>query len=160
MSIVRYKVPALRPTVKDDFVTPFDKFFDEVFTNTFPELTKDFGVGFFEKQSYPRVDVIDYSDRVEIVAEIPGLEKEEVSVDVEENLLIISGQKSKTISENDDKKTYIRKELKHSSFKRAFVLSDLFDKDNPSAKFENGLLTVTVKKVKPTPPTSKRVKIV
>jgi HSP20 family protein len=159
MSIVRYKVPALRPTVKDDFVTPFDKYFDEVFTNTFPELTKDFGVGFFEKQSYPRVDVIDYSDRVEIVAEIPGLEKEEVSVDVEENLLIISGQKSKTISE-DDKKTYIRKELKHSSFKRAFVLSDLFDKDNPSAKFENGLLTVTVKKVKPTPPTSKRVKIV
>ena len=83
MSIVRYKVPALRPTVKDDFVTPFDKLFDEVFTNTFPELTKDFGVGFFEKQSYPRVDVIDYSDRVEIVAEIPGLEKQEVSVDAE-----------------------------------------------------------------------------
>jgi len=159
MSIVRYKVPALRPTSKDDFVTPFDKLFDEVFANTFPELTKDFGVGFFEKQSYPRVDVIDYSDRIEVVAEIPGLDRDEVGVEIEENLLIISGQKTKTVNDSDTKRTYIRKELKHSSFKRAFVLSDVFDKDTPSAKFENGLLTVTVKKVKPTPPTSKKVKI-
>jgi|TARA_R110000868_G_scaffold192938_5_gene437560 HSP20 family protein len=158
MSIVRYKVPALRPFAKDDFVTPFDKLIDEVFANNFPELTKDFGVGFFEKQSYPRVDVVDYSDRIEVVAEIPGLDREEVSVDIEENLLIISGQKAKTIDDNNNK-TYVRKELKHSSFKRAFVLSDLFDKDTPSAKFENGLLTVTVKKVKPSLPTSKKVKI-
>lgn len=158
MSVVRYKVPALRHINRDDFITPFDKIFDEVFTNTFPELTKDFGVGFFEKQSYPRVDVVDYDDRIEIVAEIPGLNKDEVSVEIEENLLIISGQKTKNIQENNNK-TYIRRELKHSSFKRAFVLSDLFDKEDPEAKFENGLLTVKVNKVKPTPPTTKKVKI-
>jgi HSP20 family protein len=155
---VRYKVPALRHINRDDFITPFDKIFDEVFTNTFPELTKDFGVGFFEKQSYPRVDVVDYDDHIEIVAEIPGLAKEEVSVEIEENLLIISGQKTKDVKENSNK-TYIRRELKHSSFKRAFVLSDLFDKDDPEARFENGLLTVTVNKIKPTPPTTKKVKI-
>jgi len=155
---VRYKVPALRHINRDDFITPFDKIFDEVFTNTFPELTKDFGVGFFEKQSYPRVDVVDYDDHIEIVAEIPGLAKEEVSVEIEENLLIISGQKTKDVKENNNK-TYIRRELKHSSFKRAFVLSDLFDKDDPEARFENGLLTVTVNKIKPTPPTTKKVKI-
>lgn len=158
MSVVRYKVPALRHINRDDFITPFDKIFDEVFTNTFPELTKDFGVGFFEKQSYPRVDVVDYDDCIEIVAEIPGLNKDEVSVEIEENLLIISGQKTKNVQENNNK-TYIRRELKHSSFKRAFVLSDLFDKDDPEAKFENGLLTVKVNKVKPTPPTTKKVKI-
>lgn len=159
MSLVRYKVPAYRSSVKDDFVTPFDKLIDEVFSNTFPELTKDFGVGFFEKQSYPRVDVVDYTDRIEVIAEIPGLDRNEVSVDIEENLLIISGQKTKSVDENDNKGTYVRRELKHSSFKRAFVLSDLFDKETPSAKFENGLLTVSVKKIKPTPPTTKRVKI-
>ena len=158
MAVVKYSSPVLRHINRDDFITPFDKIFDEVFTNTFPELTKDFGVGFFEKQSYPRVDVVDYDDHIEIVAEIPGLAKEEVSVEIEENLLIISGQKTKDVKENSNK-TYIRRELKHSSFKRAFVLSDLFDKDDPEARFENGLLTVTVNKIKPTPPTTKKVKI-
>jgi HSP20 family protein len=158
MSVVKYTTPALRGINRDEFLTPFDKLFDDVFSQAFPDFTKEFGVGFFEKQSYPRVDVIDNVDSIEIIAEIPGLSKDEVSVEIEDNLLIISGQKTKTVDSND-KRTYIRKELKHSSFKRTFALSDLFDKDTPEAKFENGLLTVKVKKVKPTPPTSKKVKI-
>lgn len=158
MSVVRYNSPVLRHINRDEFLTPFDKLFDDVFSNAFPDFTKEFGVGFFEKQSYPKVDVIDNVDSIEIIAEIPGLSKEEVSVEFEENLLIISGQKTKTV-EKDDKRTYIRKELKHSSFKRTFALSDLFDKETTSAKFENGLLTVTIKKVKPTPLTSKKIKI-
>ena len=96
--------------------------------------------GFFEKQSYPRVDVIDYNDRVEILAEIPGLSKEEVSVEVQENVLTISGQKIKKVDDKELTGKYIRRELKHSSFKRSFTLGDIIDKDEPLAKFENGML--------------------
>jgi HSP20 family protein len=117
------------------------------------------GVGFFEKQSYPRVDVVDYNDRVEILAEIPGLSKEDVSVDVQENVLTISGQKIKKIDDREFTGKYIRRELKHSNFKRSFTLGDQIDRRNPSAKFENGLLRVTLSKIKPTIPETKKIKI-
>ena len=62
MSVVKYSPFALRHVDRDEFLTPFDRVFDEVFAAHFPELNKELGVGFFEKQSYPRVDVIDYND--------------------------------------------------------------------------------------------------
>lgn len=157
MSLIRYN-PNIKHIDRNEFLAPFDKFFDEMFTNQFPDLSKEFGVGFFEKQSYPRVDVIDHNESVEIIAEIPGLTKDEVSVEVQDNILTISGQKIKSYEEKDNKK-YIRKELKHSSFKRSFTLGDNIDSDNPEAKFENGLLQIVLQKVKPTIPTAKKVKI-
>ena len=149
MSVIKYSPFALRHIDRDEFLTPFDRVFDEVFAAHFPELNKELGVGFFEKQSYPRVDVVDYNDRVEILAEIPGLSKEDVSVDVQENVL--------TNREFTGK--YIRRELKHSNFKRSFTLGDQIDRRNPSAKFENGLLRVTLSKIKPTIPETKKIKI-
>ena len=160
MSVIKYSPFALRQVDRDEFLTPFDRVFDEVFAAHFPELNKELGVGFFEKQSYPRVDVVDYNDRVEILAEIPGLSKEEVSVEVQENVLTISGQKIRRLEDTDlQDRRYIRRELKHSSFKRSFTLGDIIDKDKPLAKFENGLLTVTLRKLKPTIPSTKKVKI-
>ena len=160
MSVVRYNSPfGLRHLDRDEFLAPFDRVFDEVFANHFPELTKELGVGFFEKQSYPRVDVVDYSDRVEILAEIPGLSKDEVSVEVQENVLTISGQKVKKVDDKELTGKYIRRELKHSSFKRSFTLGEQIDKSEPQAKFENGLLTVTLSKVKTVITVTKKVKI-
>jgi HSP20 family protein len=157
MSIVRYNPNAF--AAREQFLTPFDRVFDEVFNTAFPELTKEFGVGFFEKQSYPRVDVVDYNDRVEIQAEIPGLSKDEVDVEVQDDVLTISGQKVKKLDDKNNDGKYIRRELKHSSFKRSFILGEVIDKNEPSAKFENGLLTVTLRKVKPTVPPSRKVTI-
>jgi len=160
MAVIKYGSPfALRHVDRDEFLAPFDKLFDEVFTSQFPEITKELGVGFFEKQSYPRVDVVDYSDRVEILAEIPGLSKDEVNVDLQENILTISGQKVKSVDDKETDGRYIRRELKHSSFKRSFTLGDVIDTAEPEAKFENGLLKVVLKKVKPVIPQSKRIKI-
>ena len=79
---------------RDEFLTPFDRIFDQVFSTSFPSFTKEFGVDFFEKGSYPRVDVLEYKDKVEIEAEIPGLSKEDVAVEVIENVLTVSGHKN------------------------------------------------------------------
>lgn len=159
MALVKYAPNQLYRNVdRNEFLTPFDRFFDDLFSSSFPDLSKEFGVGFFEKQSYPKVDIVDYDDSVVIEAEIPGLNKEEVSVEVQDDILTISGQKLKQ-AESKETGKYIRRELKHSSFKRSFTLTDVINKDSLQAKFENGLLKITLKKVKPTVSTSKKIKI-
>lgn len=145
---------------RDEFLFPFDTIFDQIFANTFPTLSTEVGVGVFEKQSYPKVDILEYGDRVEILAEIPGISKENVCVEVKEDVLIISGKKSDNkTSTTDSTAKVIRKELKHSSFKRSFSLSENIDKNNLKAKFENGMLTITLFKVKPKEPEIKKVVI-
>jgi len=140
---------------RDEFLTPFDALFDNVIGKAFPSLAEDFGVGFFEKNSYPKVDVIDHDDKITIEAEIPGLTKEEVSVDLEENILTVSGLKHS--HSEDTNLRYIRKELKRSSFKRSFKLGPNFYSKKIKADFNNGVLLIMVPKKEPSTP--KKVKI-
>ena len=138
------------PASRNDFLTPFDSMFDQMIGKAFPSFEKEFGVEFFGNNSYPKVDVIDTPKSIEFEAEIPGLSKDEVSVEVEKNILSISG--SKRQDEPDEDLTYIRKELKRSSFKRSFQLSNSLEPDRIKAKFENGLLLISVPKKKPEKP--------
>ena len=62
---------------RDEFLTPFDKIFDKMMVQQFPEFTKEVGIDFFYAGSYPKVDAMEFSDRVVIEAEIPGLKKED-----------------------------------------------------------------------------------
>lgn len=138
------------PSGRNDFLTPFDSMFDQVMEKAFPSFEKEFGVGFFGNNSYPKVDVIDTPESIEFEAEIPGLSKNEVSVEVEKGVLSISGNKRQDTS--PENLNYIRKELKRSSFKRSFQLSNSLDSEKIKAKFENGLLLISVPKVKPEKP--------
>lgn len=141
-------------THRDEFLTPFDSLFDDLLTEAFPSLSQNLGVGFFNKGSYPKVDVIDHKDNVTIEAEIPGLSKEDVSVELEDNVLTISGNKQDTVNEGA---TYIRRELKRSSFKRSFTLGENIDTSKIDAGFENGILTVLIPKKEPEAPKVKKI---
>ena len=143
-------------THRDEFLTPFDSLFDDMLTEVFPSLSKDLGVGFFGKGSYPKVDVIDHKDRVVIEAEIPGLTRDDVSVELEENVLTINGNKKQQELANEDA-TYIRRELKRSSFKRSFTLGDNLEVDDINADFENGILAISVPKKEPKKPKVKKI---
>jgi len=140
---------------REEFLTSFDSLFDRMIEKTMPSFAEEFGVGFFGNNSYPKVDVVDYEDKIVIEAEIPGLSKDEVSVDLEKNNLCISGSRKQ--SRGKKEKKYIRKELKRSSFKRSFALGNQFDFKKIKAEFENGLLFIEVPKKKPDPP--QKVKI-
>ena len=129
---------------RDEFLTPVDTIIDRFFNEAMPAFGNEFGVEFFGNNSYPKVDVTDHQDKIVIVAEIPGLTKEDVSVDLEQRVLTISG--GKRVVEQDDDVRYIRKELKRSSFKRSFKLGDNMKVDGIEADFNNGLLNVTVPK--------------
>lgn len=156
MKLINYN-SELAPIMRDEFITSMDSLFDKLFKDSFPSVSKELGDGFFSKSSYPRVNVIDYHDYIEIEAEIPGLKKEEISVDLTDNVLTISGEKKKTKKENFENGTFLYKELKHSSFKRNFTLGDNIEKTNISADFNDGILQIRLNKIKSTEP--KKVKI-
>jgi len=127
---------------RDEFLTPFDRMFDNIVNTQFPEFEKNFGIS-FEKGSFPKVDVADYDESIVIVAEIPSLKKNALKIEVDDKVLTISGDKH---SLDDENVRYIRKELKHSSFRRSFQLGDLLDSENISANFEDGVLRVEIPK--------------
>ena len=142
---------------RDDFLTPFDKMFDQMVSTHYPDIAKSVGVNPMQGSAYPKVNVYEYDDKVGIVAEIPGLNKKQLNVSVEEGVLTISGDKHSAF-ENDGAKV-LRRELKQSSFKRQFELGDLLDGENISADFKDGILSVSVPKLEPKQPKIHTVKI-
>ena len=142
---------------RDTFLTPFDKMFDAMVESQFPEVVKQVGVKPYQGSAYPKVNVYEYDDKIGIVAEIPGLDKKQLNVEVEEGTLTISGDKHNTFE--DDGAKVLRRELKQSSFKRSFELGDQLDGDNIDASFKDGVLIVTIPKIEPEKPKKTYVKI-
>ena len=142
---------------RDTFLTPFDKMFDSMVESQFPDIVKSVGVKPYQGSAYPKVNVYEYDDKVGIVAEIPGLNKKQLNVDVEDGVLTISGDKHSTFEEDGAK--VIRRELKQSSFKRSFELGELLDGDNIAANFKDGVLSVSIPKIEPEKPKKTFVKI-
>jgi|TARA_R110000851_G_scaffold196017_1_gene346831 HSP20 family protein len=142
---------------RDEFLTPFDKIFDTMMDTHYPEVTNQIGVKPYQGSAYPKVNVYEYDDKVGIVAEIPGLDKTQLNVEVEDNVLTISGDKHGVWEEEGAK--VIRRELKASSFKRSFQLGELLDGDNINAKFKDGVLSISVPKTEPELPKKNVVKI-
>ena len=140
---------------RDEFLTPFDKIFDQMMSKQFPTFQEEVGVS-FNKGSYPKVNVYEYDDKIGIIAEIPGLDKKNVSVEVEEDVLTISGDKHGV---EDEGAKCITRELKHSSFKRSFNLGDHLDGDNVSATFKDGMLSISIPKKEPELPKVTKVNI-
>ena len=142
---------------RDSFLTPFDKMFDQMIETHFPNVVQQVGVKPYQGTAYPKVNVYEYEDKIGIIAEIPGLDKKQLEVSVEDGVLTISGDKHSAF-ENDGA-TVLRRELKQSSFKRQFELGELLDGGNIKANFKDGILSVSVPKVEPEKPKKHTVKI-
>lgn len=156
MQLTKYKVPV--PSLfshRDEFVTGMDRIFNEVFGDMFPATSKELGGDIFSKGAYPKVNVIDEEKQVTIEAEVPGISKDQLVVDVnhDEKILTIKGEK-RTTEQNERKGTYLYRELKQSSFSRSFTLNDNLDAEAIKAKFENGVLVLTIPKKIPEPKTN------
>ena len=99
---------------------------------------------FFYKGSYPKVDVIDEGTQIIIEAEIPGLNKDQVSVELDNGVLRIKGEKQQFI--DTPCKKIIHSELKRSSFSRSFNIGDNINQDELSARFDNNVLKISLPK--------------
>jgi len=123
-----------------EFETLHDKiqrYFDD-FSNSGFNMNENF---------YPRIDISENKNSINVTAEIPGVKKENIKILLQDNILTIEGEKKK---ENEQKENnYFRSERMFGSFKRSFTLPKEVDSESVEAKFENGMLHVQMKTMAP-----------
>lgn len=92
----------------------------------------------------PRVDIYEEEDAIVLKAELPGVEKDNIEVDVKDGVLTLKGERS---SDNEVKEdSYYRRERCFGSFERRFNLPDNVDPDKISADYKDGVLKVGIPK--------------
>lgn len=104
----------------------------------------------------PRVDLTEFDDRYEVVAELPGIEREAVKVELSENTLSISGDKADQ-TEKKERSIYLT-ERRFGSFKRSFQFTTPVEADKIDASFKDGVLTVSLPKVEKSKPRQVEIK--
>lgn len=92
----------------------------------------------------PAVDIVDNKETVLLNVELPGMDKKDIKVNIEDKVLTISGERTKQVEE--DNETWYRRERNYGSFKRAFTLSDTIATEEVAADYKAGILTITLKK--------------
>lgn len=97
----------------------------------------------FNKQ-FPPVNITESAKEYKIELAIPGFDKEDVKVHVENEMLTISAEKKE--EKNVKNERYTRKEFSYGSFNRSFQLPKAANGDNVKAKIENGILNLVVAK--------------
>ena len=101
-------------------------------------------------------DVIDTGDAFKLECELPGFKKEDIKIDIENDCLTISAERSS--DDKDEKDNYVKRERFYGSFTRSFDVSGI-NVDNIEAGYSDGVLTVTLPKKAAEIPASRRLEI-
>jgi len=105
----------------------------------------------------PSIDILTEGDEVVVKAELPGIKKEDIDVDLTEDTITISGEKKK--EEKVEKKDYHSIERSYGSFKRSFSLPTEIQTEKASAKFKDGVLEIRIPKTEEAKKKEKKVMI-
>ena len=103
-----------------------------------------------------RTDVLDTGDAFKLECELPGFKKEDIKIDIENDCLTISAERSS--DDKDEKDNYVKRERFYGSFTRSFDVSGI-NVDNIEAGYSDGVLTVTLPKKAAEVPASRRLEI-
>lgn len=106
----------------------------------------------------PRVDVHDKEDHYEISAELPGVDKDDIKVTLDNGILTIEAETKKEEKEEKDGKI-IRQERRYGQYTRSFNLGSQVHDGDVVANFKDGVLTLTAPKTTPSLPETKRIPI-
>jgi len=98
----------------------------------------------------PPVDIMEDKDQVLIAAELPGVKPEDVKITMENNLLTIRGEKQHKVEENSER--VHRYERSYGVFERSFQVPSTVDAERITARYEHGVLHVTLPKVEKAKP--------
>ena len=129
MSIIRYKTSDLLPT---SFSSLVDGFFND-------SLTRSGGSAFL-----PKVDIIENETSYELHVAAPGLSKEDFNIQLNDNFITVSGERKFQNEKNE--KNYHSIETQYGSFSRSFSLPENVDSSKINAKYNNGILELTIPK--------------
>ncbi len=93
---------------------------------------------------FPPVDIYETGDKIILKAEIPGVDRKDVSLEVNENVITLKGERR--FAKNLGEENYHRMERFYGTFARVFSLPNVVDKSNVTANFKDGVLEITVPK--------------
>lgn len=94
----------------------------------------------------PDADVIESENEIRVIVEMPGLKAEDVEISLESNVLTITGEKREERTEGDERHTWHLSERRYGRFSRSFILPRDVEQDQIQARFEDGVLTMTIPK--------------
>ena len=123
------KVADRMPSVFDDFFKPWNEWFDN-------------GGLRGRAMNVPAVNITEHKDEYQVSLAAPGLKKEDFKIDVNGNMLTISSEKEDSKEEKDER--FTRKEYSYSSFSRSFTLPEEINKEKIEAKYEDGVLKLSL----------------
>lgn len=118
------------------------------FSNAEDEFNSLFGNFFGDEKDMKnslKVDVKETKDSYVLEADFPGMKKDDINIEYNEGYLTISGEKKTENEDKEKKENYIRKERYYEKASRSFYVGNI-NKDEIKAKFENGVLEVTLPK--------------
>jgi HSP20 family protein len=92
----------------------------------------------------PRTDLSETDEAFRIRLDVPGMTKEDITVNLQNNTLTVSGERTSERKEDDEE--YVRVERAFGSFHRTFTLPDAVDAENVTAAYTDGVLTIDVPK--------------
>jgi HSP20 family protein len=114
------------------------------FSDILDEVMEDaFSLG--NRSFVPELNVYETEKEFEITLALPGMSKDDIEINIKNKRIVISGERT---FEEDKKRKYHRIESGFGSFERALPLPDTIDEENINATYENGVLTITVPKLK------------
>jgi HSP20 family protein len=139
------------------FVQSF--FNDPFFADPFAQLEQmDRWFGDYGPRRFtPKLEVSDEGKALKITAELPGMSKDDVTLQLDSGMLTISGEK-KHQEETKSEGVY-RTERYYGSFQRSVPLPEDLDQENADAEFKNGVLTIHIPKLETAKETGRRIEV-
>ena len=122
----------------------FDHFFDDFITRRWPRLM-DWNAPTLTQANFPRVDIIDHENDIEVKAALPGVKKEDIDVSIINQTITIRASSKEEIKE-EKKGIFFRREISQGEFQRTLSLPEYVDDEKAKASFKDGLLTVMIPK--------------
>lgn len=123
------KATETMPSLFNDFFKPWNEWFDN-------------GNLLGRAMNIPAVNITEEKDEYKVSLAVPGMKKDDFKIDVDGNLLTVSSEKEESKEEKDKK--FTRKEYNYSSFSRTFTLPDEINKEKIEAKYEDGVLRISL----------------
>ena len=135
MALVRWRPLGDFVDIRDEIDRLFDTFLPAKFEAEYP-VTPAWA---------PRVDVAETDNEVVVTTELPGVERKDVKLSVEDNVLTIGGEKKQ--EKETKEKNYHCVERRYGTFSRSFTLPTRIQADKVKATFKDGILTMKLPKV-------------
>lgn len=111
------------------------------------------------KSFEPDADFLEQNGQYVLKVDLPGMKKEQINIEIAENAIVISGERKTERQVKSDKDGVFQFERSSGSFYRRLSLPADADTGKVGAKYENGVLEVSMPKLKPSTPETKKVKI-